>query len=103
MRQAEFNLNADPATSRKNRRPAFTVAVGVIALAIAAAVVVEERNGRASAGSDPERSSIVPIAATSADSRAAPTNTMSSGDATKPHFERSDEPAYEDTVHPYGG
>lgn len=103
MRQARSDLNADSTASRRNRRPVFTVAAGLIALAIAAVVVVEERGGQASAGNDAAYSSVVPLAATAAESRTAITNTMSAGDAAKPHFERSDEPAYEDSVHPYGG
>ena len=103
MRQAQFDLNAKATTSRKNRRPAFTVGVGVIALAIAAGIVVEERSGPPSAGSDPAHSSVVPLAATAAEGGTAITNTMSVSDPAKPHFERSDEPAYEDSVQPHGG
>ena len=36
MRQARSDLNADSTASRKNRRPAFTVIAGLIALAIGA-------------------------------------------------------------------
>ena len=103
MRQPRSDLNADSAASRRNRRPVFTVAAGLIALAIAAVVVVEERGGHASLGTDPAYSSMVPLAASAAQSSPAVTNTMSAGDSAKPHFERSNEPAYEDTVHPYGG
>lgn len=97
MRQPRSDLNADSTASRKNRRPVFTVAAGLIALAIAAVVVVEERSGHASLGTDPAYS------ASAAQGTPAATNTISAGDSAKPHFERSNEPAYEDTVHPYGG
>ncbi len=103
MSQARFDLNSDSTASRKNRRPAFTIAAGLIALSIAAAIVVEERDGGASAGTDPTHSSVVPHAATPAASMTAGTNTTSDNASAKPRFERSDEPVYEDPVRPYGG
>ena len=104
MRQAPFDLNADSTASRKNRRPALTAAAGLIAVAVAAAVVFAEHGGRTSAGNDrAAHSSVVPLAATQGDSRTAITNTTSAGDAAKPRFERTDEPAYDDSVRPHGG
>ena len=103
MRQARSDLNADSAASHSSRRQAFTVVAGLIALAIAAVVVVEERGGYATAGNDPAYSSVVPLAATPGDSRTSNANSMSASDPARPHFDRSDEPAYEDSVHPYGG
>jgi hypothetical protein len=102
MSQARFDLNADSTASRKNRRPAFTIAAGLIALSIAAAIVVEERDGGAPAGTDPAHSSVVPRAAPVA-SRTASSSTMSDNEPAKAHFERSDEPDYEDSVRPHGG
>ena len=104
MRQARSDLNADSTGTRKNRRPALTVIAGLVALAIAAVVVVEERGGTALAGNDPSYAGVMPIKATRGESGTSITNTMSATDSAKPHFERSDEPANdEDSVHPYGG
>jgi len=104
MHQTRSDSNAESTASRRNRRPAFTVIAGLIAVAVGAVVVVEERGGYASDRNDAAYSSVVPIAATSAEGLTSATNTMSAGDSVTPHFERSEEPANDDdSVHPYGG
>jgi hypothetical protein len=78
----------------------------LIAFAIAAAVVVEERSGHASAGSNSANSSVAPLASGPAENNGTATanTTSATTDVTKPHFERTDEPAaVEDAEHPYGG
>ncbi len=96
MRQELSDLNADH--TARTRRPAFTVAAGLIALAITAAVVVEQGDGPALTPSD----RAAPLAAMSMEGKAV-TETTSADDPAKPHFERSDEPAVEETEHAYGG
>lgn len=102
MRQTRLDTNADPG-GRKNLRPALAVAVGLIALGIAAAAVLDRPVGRSSAGSTPADSNAVNIA--SAPTESGFTNASASGtfDAAKPHFERSEEPAVEDSVNAHGG
>ena len=93
MRQERLDSNADPSASRNLRRPAITFAAGLIALAIATAVVLDPHNGRSSAGSDATYSSLAsPTAATT-----------TATDAATPRFERSNEPATEDSVNAHGG
>jgi len=94
-------MNADSTASSKKRRPGFTVAAGLIALAIAAAVVVDERGAHRS--TDTAASSVAPLVSAPAEDRTAITNTTSGVDAAKPHFERSDESPYEESEHPHGG
>ena len=94
MRQARSDLNVDPNSTRNSRRPAFTLAAGLLALAVGVFVLVEERI------SQPAQSSVVPVAANSS---AADTNPTSANQSAKPKFERSDEPAYEDAVQAHGG
>ena len=102
MNKTQRDLNAKPATGRKNWRLASVIA-GLIAVAVAATVIVEERGGNASTRTNASGSNVAPLAAGPAEDRAAAPNTASDAPATRPHFERSDEPAVEDTVHPYGG
>ena len=93
MQPARLDSNSDPSSSRNIRRPAITVLVGLLALAIATAVVIDPTGGRSSAGSEATTSSLVsPTAATT-----------TASDATTPRFERSNEPAIEDSVNPHGG
>jgi hypothetical protein len=103
MRQVQLASNADPSASRKIRRPAITFAAGLIALAIATAVVLDQPSGPTSAGSDPMVSSLVSPSATRVDSGTATASTQSAIDAAKPRFERSDEPASEDSTNAHGG
>jgi hypothetical protein len=97
MRQTPPDFNGDSPATRSKLRPAAAVAAGVVALAIGAFVLVAERNGRGSDGYEPGHSRAVPFAATTN------TNPAVAIDAAKPKFERSDEPAYEDTVQAHGG
>ena len=93
MHPARLDSNSDPSSSRNIRRPAITVFVGLLAVAIATAVVVDPTGGRSAAGSDATYSSLVsPTAATT-----------TASDAAKPRFERSNEPAIEDSVNAHGG
>jgi hypothetical protein len=103
MHKARPDSNADSTASRKTRRNAATVAAGVVALAIAAAAVFDERAGRMPAGSDPADSSAVPIAAAPGAGRAVTLSTTSPAGAARPHYERTGEPAQTDTVNPHGG
>jgi hypothetical protein len=97
MRETQLDSNATSGASRKHRRPAPIIAAGVIALAIASAVVLEQRGGAASPGTDPTNSSVVTLsAAPSADQ-------STTSDAPRPHFQRSNEPAVEESVNTYGG
>ena len=80
--------------AKENKRPAFTLAAGLLAPAVGVFVLVEERI------SPPAQSSVVPVAANSS---AADTNPTSANQSAKPKFERSDEPAYEDSVRAHGG
>jgi hypothetical protein len=102
MNQARLDPNSDLKAGRKNLRPAFTIAAGLIALAVATAAVLEQPGGRASAVSDPAAASFVPLAAP-AENQTAIANTTSAPDAAKPRFQRSDEPALEDSTNPHGG
>ena len=103
MNQARLDSNSDLKARRKNLRPAFTIAAGLVALAIATAAVLDQPGGRTPAGSDPADSSLVSFAAASAESGTASSSTTSAIDVAKPHFERSDEPVVEDTVNAHGG
>jgi hypothetical protein len=103
MNQARLDSNSDLKAGRKNLRPAFTIAAGLIALAVATAAVLEQPGGRASAVSDPAAASFVPLAAAPAEDQTAIANTTSAPDAARPRFQRSDEPALEDSTNPHGG
>jgi hypothetical protein len=93
MNTTRLESNTDPTARRNIRRPAITFAAGLIALAIATAVVLDPQGGRLSAGSDATTSSLVsPTAATT-----------TAIDAAAPRFERSNEPAIEDSVNAHGG
>jgi hypothetical protein len=93
MQPARLDSTSEPSARRNIRRPALTVFVGLIALAIATAVVVDPTGGRSSAGSDATYSSLAsPTAATT-----------TASDAATPRFERSDEPAIEESVNAHGG
>jgi hypothetical protein len=103
MRQAQLDSNSDSTAGRKNRRPAFTFAAGLVALAVGAAIVIDQPGGGTSAQGDPATSNVVSGAAASAENGTASANTTSAVEAAKPRFERSDEPAVEDSVNSHGG
>jgi hypothetical protein len=90
MREPPPDSNVDSTAIRNTLRPAAAVAAGAVALAIGAFVLVAERN-------EPAQSHVAPFAATTN------TNPAAAMDAPKPKFERSDEPAYEDSVQAHGG
>jgi hypothetical protein len=96
MREAPPHSYVDSAATRNKLRPAAAVTAGVVALAIGAFVLIAERNAR-SDGYEAGDSRVVPFAATTN------TNPAAAIDAAMPKFERSDEPAYEDTVQAHGG
>lgn len=100
MRQTQVESNDEHSGSRNIRRPAITFAAGLLALAIATAVVIDQPGGRPSAGNDATVSSLVNPAMATADVNASTTSAI---DATKPRFERSDEPAVEDSTNAHGG
>jgi hypothetical protein len=103
MSQARLDSNSDLKARRKNLRPAITIAAGLIALAVATAAVLEQPDGRNSAGSDPAASSVVPLATAPAEDRTSIANTTTATETARPRFQRSDEPAYEDSTNPHGG
>lgn len=103
MHNERQDLNPDSTASRRSRRNAATVAAGVIALAVAAAAVLDERAGRTPAGSDPAESGAAPVATAPTEARSLLSNATSSTGAARPHFERADEPAYTSTENPHGG
>lgn len=103
MNQARLESNSDLKAGRKNLRPAFTIAAGLIALAVATAAVLEQPGGRTSTGSDPAVASVVPLAAAPAEDQTTIANTTSAPEAARPRFQRSDEPALEDSTNPHGG
>src|SRR5512135_2733791 len=103
MHNARPDSNADSTASRKTGRNAATIAAGVIALAIAAAAVFDERGGRTPAGSDPADSGVAPVSAISTQNRATVSDMTSATGAARPHYERTNEPAYTDPTNPYGG
>lgn len=102
MRQAHIETNADPSGNRGNRRPAITLAAGLIALAIATAVVLDQPGGRSSAGSNTSMSSLASPATARLDGNAG-TGMTPAVDAATPRFERSDEPAIADSTNAHGG
>ena len=102
MHQAQLESNADPSGSRKIRRPVITFAAGLLALAIATAVVIDQPGSRPSAGTDATVSSLVSSTMATMDGNAA-ASTTSAPDATTQRFQRSDEPAIEDSTNAHGG
>ena len=101
MRQAELDSNSDK-TARKDRRPAFTFVAGLIALAIATAVILDKPRGDTSASSASAAAPDAP-ATTSPAEEMNTANTSARIEAARPHFERSNEPVFEDTTNPHGG
>ncbi len=102
MRQSRSEMTANPIPPRRGLRHVYTLAAGLLAVAIAAAVVVEERS--APAANDGGSASVAPRAASLKGTAGADASTWSSGDAVAPHFQRSEEPANDDDpAHPYGG
>ena len=102
MHQAHSDLNANATAGRKNRRHPYTLAAGLIAVAIATVVVVEERS--ASTSSDGGIAAVAPLVGTVMEDSNASTGTVPSSDTAGPHFQRSEEPANDDdATHPHGG
>ncbi len=100
MRHAQLDSNSD-STSRRDWRPEQIFAAALIGLVIAAAAVFDLSGGRIAAGSDPSASGAVTLAAAPAESSSA--GTGAAVDASRPRFERSNEPAQEDPVNAHGG
>lgn len=92
MHPARPDSNANASASYNIRKPAITVFVGLIALAIATAVVLDPTGGRSSAGVDATTASL-----------AGPSSATTASDIATPRFQRSDEPAVEDSVNAHGG
>jgi len=103
MHTAQQDSNSDSTASRRTVRNAATIAAGVIALAIAAAAVFDERSGGMPAGSGPADSGAAPVSALSTQGRAAISSTSSASVTARPHSERTNEPAYTDPTNPHGG
>jgi hypothetical protein len=103
MRQVQLDSNSDLTATRRSWRRPQIFAAGLIALVIAAIAVFDLSGGRIAAGSDSSVSSIVSLAAAPAERSAANSGTASTIDTSRPHFERSNEPAQEDPVNAHGG
>jgi hypothetical protein len=103
MRQAQLDSNADSSTRGKSLRPALAIVAGLIALGVAAAAVLDQPGQRTFAGSNPAGSSVVNVAAAPAESGSTNAISTSAIGSAKPHFERSDEPAVEESVNAHGG
>jgi negative regulator of sigma E activity len=101
MRQTPSDVNTNHAAGRKTRH-AYTFAAGVVAVAIAAVVVVEERSAsaladRADAGVALHTGAVMENSGPSA-------STLPSSDTARPRFQRSEEPANDDDpANPHGG
>ena len=96
MRHAQLDSNSDSSSGRRDWRPAQIFAAALIGLVIAAAAVFDLSGGRIAPGSDPSASGAVTLAAAPAEGGSA--GTGPAVDASRPHLERSNEPAQKDPV-----
>jgi hypothetical protein len=102
MQHAAFPTVSDSSDNRKRRRSAYIVGGGLVAVAIITAAIIDLPGGRTFASGGPVEAGALALTAAPAD-RDTTTPSASSGSAAAPHFERSDEPAQEDTVNAHGG
>lgn len=91
MRQAQPESNSDSMARRNSQRRTLVIGAGLAVAALVAAAVLHQPAQHAQTGTD--------LAASSA----AAADTTSSIDAAKPRFERTDEPATEESVNSHGG
>jgi hypothetical protein len=98
MQQATFDSSSDSTSGRKGRRSAYIVGGSLLALAIITAAIIDLPGGRTFVSGGPVETSAGTFSAVATDQAVATT-----GNAAAPHFERSDEPAVEDTVNAHGG
>jgi hypothetical protein len=89
MRQAQPESNSDSMDHRNSQRRTLVIGAGLAVAALVAATVLHEPPQDAQTATD--------VAASSA------ATSPSATDAAKPHFERTDEPAVEESVNSYGG
>ena len=103
MRQAQPESNSDSMARRNSQRRTLVIGAGLAVAALVAANVLHEPAQHAQTGTDLAASSAVTSLSTPAQNSAATAGTTSSIDAAKPHFERTDEPAVEESVNSHGG
>jgi hypothetical protein len=104
MRQTQTESNFDDLARRKSRRIARAIAAGLIMAAIGAVAAFNQPARRVQASADFATSNVVPtLPATPSQESVASERAASGAESAKPHFERSDEPAVEESVKSYGG
>ena len=100
MRQAQPESNSDSMARRNSQRRTLVIGAGLAVAALVAATVLHEPAQHAQTGTDLAASSAV---TSPAQNGAATAGTTPSIDAAKSHFERTDEPAVEESVNSHGG
>ncbi len=103
MHQAQSESNSDSMARRKSQRRALVIGAGLAVAVIVSATVLHQPTQHAETGTDLAVSSAATSPLVPAQNNAATAGTTSSIDAAKPHFERTDEPAVEESVNSCGG
>ena len=103
MRQAQPESNSDSMARRNSQRRTLVIGAGLAVAALVAATVLHQPAQHAQTGTDFAASSAVTSPSAPTQNGAATAGTTSSIDAAKPHFERTDEPAVEESVNSHGG
>jgi hypothetical protein len=104
MHQTQTESNFDDLARRKNKRVARVLAAGLIMAAIGAVAAFNQPAKRVQATADFAASNVAPtLPAAPSEESIASGRAASSAESPKPHFERSDEPAVEDSLKSYGG
>lgn len=103
MRQAQPESNSDSMARRNSQRRTLVIGAGLAVAALVAATVLHQPAQHAQSGTDLAASSAATSRSIPAQNAAAAADTTSSIDAAKPRFERTDEPATEDSVNSHGG
>jgi hypothetical protein len=94
----------DLTVSPRVGRPALTFVAGLLALAIAAALVLEDRGARSSVGGESRDARTMPVASFAPAPGASVTIESNASTPAPQHFDRSNEPATDDDpARPYGG
>jgi hypothetical protein len=99
MRQPHNESNPDSPSRGKSRRIAALVATGLLTAAVGGMAVLNQPANRGHVSGDLAVSNIAETLPGAPDA-ATPASAV---DAMRPRFERSDEPAIEETVKTYGG
>ncbi|HQR69657.1 MAG TPA: hypothetical protein PLE54_03570 [Burkholderiaceae bacterium] len=103
MQQVTFESSSQPTARRSHQRSAYVVGGTLLAVAVITAAIIELPGGRALQSGAVLESSAPVHASVNTDNAAATAGSTSAGQPGTPHFERSDEPAVEDTMNTYGG